>query len=112
MKTALVDYSGSSSDENVEIASKKRHLDGAKAKARAAKGDDDANPHEKQSAPSAKRGNLPPLPPSFLDLYATSARQSARDDPSLHGGRKRAIPHIAGNWPTHLYLECRCCAIQ
>ena len=82
----LVDYSSESEDESV-VGSKRESL------------------KRKRSSP---RSAPPPPPAAFHDLYASSARTSTRDDPSLHGGRKRAIPHVEGNWPSHIYLECKC----
>jgi hypothetical protein len=93
---ALVDYSSSDADEEEVEDAKKRNSSELTAPSMTLK--------RKRESESASV--LPPLPSKFHDLYASTSRLSTRDDPSLHGGRKRVIPHIEGNWPTHLYIEC------
>lgn len=95
---ALVSYSDSDSDSDSAKNQSKPTIYGRGTKRRRDEGD--------SSSIEATR-SLPPIPNEFLDLYTSNTRVSVTDDPSLHGGRKRAIPHVEGNWPTHVYLECR-----
>lgn len=91
MKTPLVNYSDSDdADDHPVLAPKGRNL-----KRKADGLDNDAV------------SDLPPLPATFHDLYASTTRASSQDDPNMHGGRQRVIPHVEGHWPTHVYLECK-----
>ncbi|KAF2648750.1 hypothetical protein K491DRAFT_698667 [Lophiostoma macrostomum CBS 122681] len=105
---SLVAYPASDSDDNSD-----EHERGAQGPALAAQpktsptrerrgGPGDL---KRKRAEDSSRDQLPPLPAAFHDLYSTNARLSTSDDPSLHGGRKRAVPHVEGNWPSHVYLE-------
>jgi U6 snRNA phosphodiesterase len=99
MAVPLVAYSDSDSD-SADLEQQAHVTSGQKRKRRGA-----SLEHEQ---PSKKRieSKPPPLPASFHNLYVTNARLSTRDDPDLHGGRQRITPHVEGNWPSHVYLEC------
>lgn len=50
--------------------------------------------------------NLPPLPAALQNLYTTSVRPTTKDNPALHSGRTRQTPHVEGDWPSHICIEC------
>lgn len=83
----LVEYSDSDNEEQSEKPIKKRKL----------------SSHDTAAQDAAPP---PPLPAAFRDLYSSTVRLSNSDNPELHGGRKRIIPHVQGNWNAHVYLEC------
>ncbi|KAI1193249.1 U6 snRNA phosphodiesterase Usb1 [Nemania serpens] len=92
----LVDYSSDSSVLEED--------DGPRAK-RQKTSDKQTSTKPAASHSTTTKSELPPLPSAFHDLYASTVRVSASDDPSLHQGRKRVNPHKVGNWPSHLYIE-------
>lgn len=92
----LVDYSSSESDSSPQRPSKKLKSSTPPSSS-----------HSQPQLTSRPSSTLPPLPSTFHDLYASTVRQSTTDDPTLHQGRRRQIPHVPGNWPSHLYIEWR-----
>ncbi|KAL9061368.1 MAG: hypothetical protein Q9206_000609 [Seirophora lacunosa] len=92
-RMALVEYSDSEGSES-ELATK--HTPDQRVQANALK---------RRRSSEEPSSDLPSLPDSFHDLYASTTRPSQHDDPSLHAGRQRQIPHVEGQWPTHVYLE-------
>lgn len=108
---ALVDYSSSDSASEAGSPPAKRRKapdgDARVTKPKGTIGRVKAKPGPSSNGRPDGDSALPPLPDEFHDLYASTVRTSTADDPSLHQGRKRAIPHIAGNWPSHVYIECK-----
>lgn len=102
---ALVDYSNSESEgeqesEDVLPPSKKRRTSSPPEHVQ-------QDVKKRNVREDESKSSMPPLPAAFLDMYSSTVKKSASDDPSMHQGRKRTIPHVQGNWPTHIFLDCR-----
>lgn len=54
--------------------------------------------------PVAKK-KLPPLPSSFYDLYTSKPASGSSHPETDKNGKVRVLPHVQGQWPTHVYLE-------
>ncbi|KAI9648391.1 poly(U)-specific 3'-to-5' RNA exonuclease [Ciborinia camelliae] len=104
---ALVDYTSSDEEDPEELRDNlNQENERGEKNATTGAGTGTSNPnHLKRKRDISSSSELPPLPSKFHDLYASTVRNSTRDDTSLHGGRKRVTPHIEGNWPTHIYIE-------
>lgn len=96
----LVDYPESDEDSDRPSDREINSTDAEQPRA----GDQSSKAANETHVPSAP---LPSLPVAFHSLYASNVRISTSDDPTLHGGRKRQLPHVPGNWPAHVYLECK-----
>ncbi|KAL1752440.1 hypothetical protein FB107DRAFT_219936 [Schizophyllum commune] len=94
--TALVDYAGSDDNSSDSSSEEKPHT---KKKSRT------SSTHEPSSSTSPPSATQPTSRPRKLPSLAPSITGPVHvDNPALHQGRIRSVPHVDGQWACHVYV--------
>uniref|UniRef100_D8PZL2 U6 snRNA phosphodiesterase n=1 Tax=Schizophyllum commune (strain H4-8 / FGSC 9210) TaxID=578458 RepID=D8PZL2_SCHCM len=93
---ALVDYAGSDDNSSDSSSDEKPHT---RKKTRA------SSTHEPSSSTSPPFATQPTSRPRKLPYLAPSITGPVHvDNPALHQGRIRSVPHVDGQWACHVYV--------
>ncbi|KAL1736866.1 hypothetical protein EV714DRAFT_197664 [Schizophyllum commune] len=93
---ALVDYAGSDDNSSDSSSDEKPHT---KKKGRT------SSTHEPSSSTSPPSATQPTSRPRKLPSLAPSITGPVHvDNPALHQGRIRSVPHVDGQWACHVYV--------
>ncbi|KAL1693762.1 hypothetical protein GGG16DRAFT_123128 [Schizophyllum commune] len=93
---ALVDYAGSDDNSSDSSSDEKPHT---KKKSRT------SSTHEPSSSTSPPSATQPTSRPRKLPSLAPSITGPVHvDNPALHQGRIRSVPHVDGQWACHVYV--------
>ncbi|CAG8436543.1 6211_t:CDS:2 [Ambispora gerdemannii] len=101
---ALVDYDSSAENSDSKEENEVRKFSSGK-RGRGQEEEEEENKELRRKKQVAKQ-DLPPLPSEFLELF-TVERKKEIDDTNKHEGRIRTVPHVEGNWATHVFVEMK-----
>lgn len=62
---------------------------------------------ESEAEDDKKKEKILNVKPKLPMLLAVE-NQSLEEDPEVHQMRKRTIAHVDGNWPSHVFINCKC----
>lgn len=104
---SLVNYSGSSSEEDVVVdspcsAAKKQKLEENTSSSNLSSATKIVK-HDARSEESRQCMKGLPLPSAIQQMFGEGKRKH-EDKPGSHGGRVRTFPHMEGNWASYVYI--------
>jgi hypothetical protein len=69
----------------------------------------DSSEDEKEGDDTLKKEVKRKLPMPFKadDDYDDAAKKVKTNESDQHQGRTRTIPHQEGNWPSHIFIDCK-----